>query len=65
MLSYTSEDEIRKYFDTDEALSPEQIDAVRTAWNTTITIIAEFTEYCSQLVPEDVAKDYSDQLVQK
>lgn len=39
MLSYTSEDEIRKYFDTDEALSPEQIDAVRTAWNTTITII--------------------------
>lgn len=39
MLSYTSEDEIRKYFDTDETLSPEQIDAVRTAWNTTITII--------------------------
>ena len=24
MLSYTSEDEIRKYFDTDETLSPEQ-----------------------------------------
>ena len=39
MLSYTSEDEIRKYFDTDETLSPEQIDAIRTAWNTTITII--------------------------
>ena len=39
MLSYTSEGEIRKYFDTDETLSPEQIDAVRTAWNTTITII--------------------------
>lgn len=39
MLSYTSEDEIRKYFDADETLSPEQIDAVRTAWNTTITII--------------------------
>lgn len=39
MLSYTSEDEIRKYFDTDETLSPEQIDAVRTAWNTTTTII--------------------------
>lgn len=39
MLSYTSEDEIRKYFDTDETLSPKQIDAVRTAWNTTITII--------------------------
>lgn len=39
MLNYTSEDEIRKYFDTDETLSPEQIDAVRTAWNTTITII--------------------------
>lgn len=39
MLSYTSEDEIRKYFDTDETLSPEQIDAVRTAWNTTISII--------------------------
>lgn len=29
------------------------------------TIIAEFADYCSQLVPEDVAKDYSDQLVQK
>lgn len=29
------------------------------------TILAEFAEYCSQLVPEDVAKDYSDQLVQK
>lgn len=39
MLSYTSEDEIRKYFDADETLSPEQINAVRTAWNTTITII--------------------------
>ena len=39
MLSYTSEDTIRKYFDADETLSPEQIDAVRTAWNTTITII--------------------------
>lgn len=39
MLSYTSEDAIRKYFDTDKTLSPEQIDAVRTAWNTTITII--------------------------
>lgn len=39
MLSYTSEDEIRKYFDTDETLSLEQIDAVRTAWNTTISII--------------------------
>ena len=39
MFNYTSEEEIRKYFDTDETLSPEQIDAVRTAWNTTITII--------------------------
>lgn len=39
MLSYTSEDEIRRYFEDDETLSPEQIDAVRTAWNTTITII--------------------------
>ena len=29
------------------------------------TIIAEFADYCSQLVPEDIAKDYSDQLVQK
>ena len=31
MLSYTSEDTIRKYFGTDETLSPEQIDAIRTA----------------------------------
>lgn len=30
-----------------------------------LQIIAEFADYCSQLVPEDVAKDYSDQLVQK
>ena len=29
------------------------------------TIIAEFADYCSQLVPEDVDKDYSDKLVQK
>lgn len=28
-------------------------------------IIAEFTDYCSQLVPNDAAKSYSDQLVQK
>lgn len=39
MLSYTSEDEILKYFDDDETLSPEQINAIHTAWNTTITII--------------------------
>ena len=30
-----------------------------------ITCIAEFADYCSQLVPEGVAKDYSNQLVQK
>lgn len=39
MLSYTPEDTIRKYFDDDETLSPEQINAIHTAWNTTITII--------------------------
>lgn len=43
MLSYTSKDAIRKYFDADETLSPEQIDAVRTAWNTTITIITRLS----------------------
>lgn len=39
MLSYTPEDTVRKYFDDDETLSPEQINAIHTAWNTTITII--------------------------
>lgn len=29
------------------------------------SIITEFTDYCSQLVPNDVAKSYSDRLVQK
>lgn len=38
MLSYTSEDEIRKYFDTDETLSPENWDSVPS----------------SHLYPEDV-----------
>lgn len=39
MLSYTSEDAIRKYFEADETLSPEQINAIYTAWNTTTSII--------------------------
>lgn len=51
MLDYTSEDEIRKYFDTDETLSPEQIDAVRTAWNATITII-------NAVNPQDTTEDH-------
>lgn len=38
MLSYTPEDTVRKYFDDDETLSPEQINAIHTAWNTTIVI---------------------------
>lgn len=55
MLSYTSEGEIRKYFDTDETLSPEQIDAVRTAWDTTITII-------NQVNPQDTSEKRLDAL---
>ena len=55
MLSYTSEDEIRKYFDTDETLSPKQIDAVRTAWNTTITII-------NAVNPQDTTEAHLDAL---
>lgn len=39
MLSYTSEDAIRRYFEADETLSPEQINAIYTAWNTTTSII--------------------------
>ena len=39
MLSYTPEDTVRRYFSTDENLSPEQIDAITTAWNTTVSII--------------------------
>lgn len=36
MLSYTPDDVVRRRFDE---LSPEQIDAITTAWNTTISII--------------------------
>lgn len=39
MLSYTPEDTVRKYFEDDETLSPEQINAIHTAWNTTTSII--------------------------
>ena len=41
---------------------PDRLFGSRQNWE---TIIAEFADYCSQLVPEDVAKDYSDRLVQK
>lgn len=39
MLSYTPKDTVRKYFEDDETLSPEQINAIYTAWNTTTSII--------------------------
>ena len=40
MLSYTPKDVVRRRLNANK-LSPEQIDAIGTAWNTTISIINE------------------------
>lgn len=39
MLKYISDSTINRYFAITETLTPEQIDAIKTAWNTTINII--------------------------
>lgn len=64
MLTYTPDDVVRRRFDE---LSPEQIDAIGTAWNTTVSII-------NQVNPQDtsekrldalyVAQRISDEIVQ-
>lgn len=66
MLDYIQEDTIREQFGDHDTLSPEQINAIHTAWNTTISIINDVnpqTTIEEHLDALYVARRISDEIV--